>query len=388
MLAAPAVIGAQAALPAVTHRQITRWRSDPFAGGSYSFLSRRARSEQRDDLAAPLPPLYFAGEATTRDHPSTVHGALLSGQRAAAEIADVGASRIAVIGAGIAGLAAAAALTEAGREVTVIEARDRIGGRIHTADLGDGRVDLGASWIHGIEDNPLADIARRTSTEMRPTDWSAIKMFNANGRRRLLPFLPRSAQEVEISQAYGADFDDLSPDAFDEGYDFGGEEVTFPQGYASLLRAFAGEYEVLLNRPVTRFDWVPGGGVTVSFRGARRAFDAALVTVPLGVLKSDAITFAPALPAPQLEAISSLGMGHLSKVFLRFETPFWDTSLHAFGYLGEDPAHFATWVNIGQTNDTPTLMAFHGGRAADALEDHSDAEIEAMALNVLRTIWL
>src|SRR6188508_3305427 len=64
-----------------------------------------------------------------------------------------------VVGAGISGLTAARLLAKAGRSVVVLEARDRVGGRVHT-DRSDGLVtDLGASWIHGITDSPVAAAA-------------------------------------------------------------------------------------------------------------------------------------------------------------------------------------------------------------------------------------
>ncbi|MEM9436375.1 MAG: FAD-dependent oxidoreductase [Pseudomonadota bacterium] len=385
-LAAPALLRASTITPPTAHA-ITRWRSDPYAYGSYSFLARGADPSQRRDLAAPLGPLFFAGEATSSDHPSTVHGALLSGRRAARDIIATGRRRIAIIGAGFAGLGAAAALHAAGVEVEVIDARDRIGGRVHSADLAGATIDLGASWIHGTQDNPLTALAQETRTETRITDWSALHLFNENGRRRFLPFLPRAAQEVEVSHAYGADFADLSPDAFDEGDEFGGDEVTFPQGYGSLLPSLTTGYTITLGKPVRRIDWTPDGGATLTLRGGRRAYDGALITVPLGVLKSGDITFAPALPPEKETAIADLGMGHLSKVFLRFDAPFWNEDLHAFVYLGEDPTRFATWINIAKTNDAPILMAFHGGSAADALEERPDADIIEDAMDVLTTIW-
>ncbi|MEO0484401.1 MAG: FAD-dependent oxidoreductase [Pseudomonadota bacterium] len=385
-MAAPAPLFATR-ITAPTAVSITRWRGDPFARGSYSYLAKGAQSAQRADLARAIGPLFFAGEATSSDHPATVHGALLSGLRAARELRASGYARVAVIGAGIAGLAAAADLTRAGRAITVIEARPRIGGRIDTTMLGGAAIDRGASWIHGTAGNPLTALARRQGAELRVTDWDAYPYFDRNGAPYAARRLPRAARQVEISHSFGADPGNLSRRAYTEGAAFAGDDATFTAGYASLLPAFAGDYDIRTNRPVRRIDWSPTGGVTLTLKGGTAAFDAALITVPLGVLKSSDISFAPALSKDKETAIADLGMGHLSKVFLRFETPFWDPSLHGFGYLGDDPTRFLSWINIAQTNDAPILMAFHGGRAADALERHSDADITAAAMDVLRSIW-
>ncbi|MBI3217100.1 MAG: FAD-dependent oxidoreductase [Mycobacterium sp.] len=67
-------------------------------------------------------------------------------------------SRVIVVGAGIAGLAAARCLQRAGIPYVVLEARDRIGGRLHTIDLAGVPVDLGGSWIHHPIGNPLTSL--------------------------------------------------------------------------------------------------------------------------------------------------------------------------------------------------------------------------------------
>jgi monoamine oxidase len=65
----------------------TRWHADPFARGSYSYLPPRATPDDRDALAEPIGHrVFFAGEATDRNHPSTIRGALASGRRAAKRI--------------------------------------------------------------------------------------------------------------------------------------------------------------------------------------------------------------------------------------------------------------------------------------------------------------
>lgn len=79
--------------------------------------------------------------------------------------------RVIVVGAGIAGLTAARALSRCGVDVVVVEARDRIGGRVHTADVGGYPVDLGASWVHGAEqENPVARAFALAGVKLVPVD--------------------------------------------------------------------------------------------------------------------------------------------------------------------------------------------------------------------------
>ena len=70
------------------------------------------------------------------------------------------AKHVIVVGAGMAGLGAARALARSGHSVTILEARDRVGGRIWTERDFAAPIDLGASWIHGVRGNPIADLAR------------------------------------------------------------------------------------------------------------------------------------------------------------------------------------------------------------------------------------
>ncbi|KAF1912410.1 flavin-containing amine oxidoreductase-domain containing protein [Ampelomyces quisqualis] len=75
-------------VPLPTEAIVTRWKKDPFACGSYSFVGPRTQAGDYDVMARPHGPLHFAGEATCGTHPATVHGAYLSGLRAAAEVVE------------------------------------------------------------------------------------------------------------------------------------------------------------------------------------------------------------------------------------------------------------------------------------------------------------
>ncbi len=90
--------------------------------------------------------------------------------------------KVLVIGAGIAGLAAAQELQKNGFQVTVLEGRARIGGRIYTERTLGFPVDLGASWIHGIIDNPIGNLAREGNIAIKPTDFDNILLYGSNGK--------------------------------------------------------------------------------------------------------------------------------------------------------------------------------------------------------------
>lgn len=75
-------------VPLPTETIVTRWKKDPFARGSYSYVGPKTQTGDYDVMARPHGPLHFAGEATCGTHPATVHGAYLSGLRVAAEVAE------------------------------------------------------------------------------------------------------------------------------------------------------------------------------------------------------------------------------------------------------------------------------------------------------------
>ncbi len=94
--------------------------------------------------------------------------------------------RVVVAGAGIAGLTVANALTQAGVDCVVLEARDRIGGRLHTADLGGAPVELGGSWIHTPDGNPMRAFARLAGVPCASANpLSEMAAFDGREGRRL-----------------------------------------------------------------------------------------------------------------------------------------------------------------------------------------------------------
>ena len=363
----------------------TNWSRDPFALGSYSYAAKAAMASDRRQLAAPVAGrLFFAGEACHPDYNSTVHAACESGLLVAAAVARTASQTIAVIGAGISGLAAAQALAKAGRTVTIFEARDRIGGRMWTSHGLGVPLDLGASWIHGVNRNPLSAMADALGLK-RVTMSERYVVRDGSGRRVGLARQPDwLLGEIEAQAAFGADIGLIRAEALhgDDGY--GGNDAAFPGGYAAILKALAGNYDVALSSPVSRVRRMADGVLLDVAGKGSPAFDAAIVTVPLGVLKADTIAFDPPLPAEKRAAIARMGMGVLDKLCLRFEKVFWDNATWIYlSDSGLPRGQFNLWLNLHPYLGAPILVAFNGGSAALALSRLGDAQLVGHALDAL-----
>jgi len=367
---------------------VTRWRADPFAQGSYSYLAKGSKPKDRDRLRkSSQGRLFFAGEATSRDFPATVHGALLSGEEAAREIINEDTRSVIIVGAGASGLSAAHSLAKAGLEVTVVEARNRIGGRVWTDTSLGIPLDLGASWIHGIEGNPVSQLADNINAPRAVTDYENHYVRHVSGVIVKPRNFPREFVEVSaIEHEFAADVNDLSRRALNEGEAYGGPDAIFPDGYIDVLEALVEDYDIKFETIVKQID-VTDTGVAVSADGALFSADAVLVTVPLGVLKSESITFNPPLSEKRKSAIEKLGMGLLNKVYLKFDEVFWDKEADIIGYVGPKRGYFVEWLNIAKYTGEPILVGFNAATAADELELLSDEEVVAEAMIALRNMY-
>ncbi len=426
-------IGAAPTVRRPTNALVTRWSTDPWARGSYSYLAVGSTPDDRDALRADVDDrVFFAGEATSTSFPATAHGALIEGRDAASRISSVIAAAptddvaadglVVVVGAGIAGLGAAQALVGRGHRVLVLDARDRIGGRIHTSTIGSQPVDLGAAWIHGVDGNPLVDLAELADLERVPTDYDSLVVRGANGesigsgpleraRSRLLRGLGRGATSVgaaidlrggdldeaerellryvlasEIEHEFAADARDLSIEAIDEGDEYAGGDELVPAGFRQLLTPLLGGYEVRTATPVTAISHGSDGVVVSTDAIEAITADRVLVTVPLGVLKAKSIAFDPPLPDAKQQSIDRLGMGVLEKVVLRFDTAFWDDT-DLLGYVGDVPGQFIEWLNLLPATATPVLVGFNAGSVARGLTTRSDTGVVAAASQALAAMY-
>ncbi len=257
---------------------------------------------------------------------------------------------VVVIGAGMAGLSTARALLAAGRSVTVIEARTRIGGRAFTDTATFGfPYDHGAQWLEAAGLNPLVPIARDAGfaltrdrgnvsayiagREATAAQYERLEALQADGGRRIAE-LVRTRGDRPVSEAL-TDGDPLSRlanalvgpleagvethqlSALDVERQPDGGFLLVDKGLGSFVADYGARVPVRLGTRATRIDW-SGAGVAVETTAGTIRARAAIVTVSTGVLAAGGLAFTPVLPANKRDAIANLPMGLFNRVGIRF----------------------------------------------------------------------
>lgn len=313
--------------------------------------------------------------------------------------------KVAIVGAGVSGLRCADILSRAGAQITIFEARNRIGGRVHQVENGGYLVDAGSNWIHGTKGNPMSRLAERTRTAiMEPEEGSIV--VDTIGKRRTVEesseldaefwativeafkYSDENSATINVetslfdylsqvwSSKLGGDNDrtqDLKDDSRMWGQFVGspidrqslkfffleecleGENVFVADTYQKILHEVAKpalkRADVRLGHEVKHIQYRQrAGGERVKVRladGAEHEFDEVIVTCPLGWLKKNkSSAFTPPIPARLSSAIDNIGYGALEKLYITFPQPFW---------LGtQSPS-----ANNTKNPDTPCFIRFY-----------------------------
>jgi monoamine oxidase len=345
-------------------------------------------------------------------------------------MAPMGRYEILVLGAGIAGLAAARALAQAGRRVALIEARDRIGGRIFTEhaiarNAGEPvSIELGAEFIHGLP--PVAwDLIRQANLNTYESDGAQLSFVRGDFQSssedygdaasvidEMTAWLERQPRGTDVT--FEEYLDRAGVDgprrrratAYVEGFNAADRRVIgvaalvaqqraedqahsdrlfhVEAGYDALptflsdrFRAAGGT--LLLQHPVRRVRWsqnavavsgVDAGGENFELRAER-----AIVTLPLGVLQAGTIEFEPA-PQDIWSNAARMAMGPVVRINLLFDAKFWPQDLSFL--LTRDEALSAWWTPMPKT--APLITGWAGGPKAAALTQRVGARADGRAL--------
>lgn len=336
-----------------------------------------------------------------------------------------------IVGAGVAGLAAASRLTRAGVNVQLIEARDRIGGRVWT----DGEVELGAEFVHGqppetwelledraqgaglrakeetVEEFRGTDVCHRDGQcgpcdffeqvgnllnrmKRRERDESFAEWLRENAAGVPIEIQQRALMYVEGFNAAHAE--EISVNALVRAGEAeeknGDRQFRIRGGYSYIPRVLLDRCDprhlrVSMKTAVERVEW-ERGKVEVTclphkpkegLCGAPKA----VITLPLGVLRVDSVEFRPALEMKR-SAMEKLAVGHVIRVTLRFRERFWEREDMRF--LFTDDEYFPTWWTSVR-NDDAALTGWAPAASAEKLSGLAKEEIIARAVKSLESIF-
>ncbi|KTD09243.1 amine oxidase [Legionella gratiana] len=340
-----------------------------------------------------------------------------------------------IIGAGVSGLTAAKQLHLAHQDVLIIEAKNRLGGRVYTNYDWGFPIELGASWIHGIDHNPLVPLLGKQSVAKtsynnsnliamlrdfalydsrgKPVSEHDLNLFSSltheflqycHTRNKLISFeqnFIEFAQQKKLTlkqssllyyaldNIYTYEFAENLPHLSLNSYFVSeksivsGKNAIVPEGYFQIFQQFSQHIPITLNQIVREIDY-DTDGVTIITQNDTYHANQVIITVSLGVLKSNKILFHPRLPKEKRDAIAQLKMGNYEKLYLLFDKVFWDKDKEWIGMLPNNKEEAYNIFNLYKYTQKPILIVFTSGKLA---RDMEKVQLSKWVMQHLRQIY-
>ncbi|XP_061381737.1 uncharacterized protein LOC116778282 isoform X2 [Danaus plexippus] len=310
-----------------------------------------------------------------------------------------------IVGLGSAGTTAASTLAKAGKRVLALEAQDRVGGRVHTVQFGDGVVELGAEWIHGTDTSPVYEAAVRNNIPLLKQEYDesvyksdgtlgdsvilemiyfCLQTMNTSPEepeplgkyitRKLTAYLeekyPNILNDTEFMKEF-LEIADIVVDGYEGSNNWndassnskyvplgGSQDMSWHRhGYKTFFDILLNKYkngpgwstlDVKLNKEVKLIKWPrdSSGDVEVTCAdGSVFTADNVIVTVSLGVLKERyQELFSPPLPEEKIRVINMMTIGVIGKVILSFDEKWWaEKPVYVFQWLKSDKERYDKW---------------------------------------------
>lgn len=336
-----------------------------------------------------------------------------------------------IIGAGAAGISCARNLLLNGKRVMILEARNRIGGRVYDIQTETmGELHTGASWLHhkgkkhilqGLLDTFKVKYFKEDSLESNETmviytDEGKLSEDANKKFTKILMELPRNIRKYGIkypsltvtevvhliAKKYKYDIgliNALITRAFEHcsmnadvmlAKEFDGWEpngLFVKDGFGKLLHNMASGLDIKLNSVVKTIRQKKTN-VTVTTNRATYTSDFIVSTIPTGVLQSGYVKFIPGLPKEKLDALKRLDPGNHEKIFLKFPTVFWDKDVEVFQYAAKEHRGVCSqWYNILLKAENKKILYANISGPDIEYAKKSNYELKKISMNILRKIF-